>query len=233
MELLLYRSYLKYLKENKIPVSEALKRIPKLMIVLLVALILSAISAVVVLYIEQIRQYFFVPLGVEAIVSLIVFSYAQHYEIKNSDKDIKAHKKYCEALYIWLEKSLISVESKDIVELKSRMDSRLEKYAETQQRTTDIIMRFIQTLIIPVILTVLTVILNNQIDINVILAYGFVAIMLLCFFIVTLFGFVSFINLIRKNEYEKMNSFSKDLQSILDTQFEDGIFAKIDVKEQK
>ena len=91
------------------------------------------------------------------------------------------------------------------------MDSRLEKYAETQQRTTDIIMRFIQTLIIPVILTVLTVILNNQIDINVILAYGFVAIMLLCFFIVTLFGFVSFINLIRKNEYEKMNSFSKEI----------------------
>lgn len=233
MELLLYRSYLKYLKDNKIPVSEALKKIPKVMLWILISLILSAICAVVVLCIEQIRQYFFVALGVEAIVSLIVFLYAQHYEIKNSDKDIKAHKKYCEALYIWLEKSLISVESKDIVELKSRMDSRLEKYAETQQRTTDIIMRFIQTLIIPVILTVLTVILNNQIDINVILAYGFVAIMLLCFFIVTLFGFVSFINLIRKNEYEKMNSFSKDLQSILDTQFEDGIFAKIDVKEQK
>lgn len=233
MELLLYRSYLKYLKDNRTPVSKALKRIPKLMIVLLVALILSTICAVVVLYMEQIRQYFFVPLGVEAIVSLIVFSYAQHYEIKNSDKDIKEHKKYCEALYIWLKKSLISVEPKDIVELKSRMDSRLEKYAETQQRTTDIIMRFIQTLIIPVILTVLTVILNNQIDIGVILAYGIVAIMLLCFFIVTIFGFVSFINLIRKNEYEKMNSFSKDLQSILDTQFEDGIFAKIDVKEQK
>lgn len=233
MELLLYRSYLKYLKDNRTPVSKALKRIPKLMIVLLVALILSTICAVVVLYIEKIRQYFFVPLGVEAIVSLIIFSYAQHYEIKNSDKDIKEHKKYCEALYIWLKKSLISVEPKDIVELKSRMDNRLEKYAETQQRTTDIIMRFIQTLIIPVILTVLTVILNNQIDISVILAYGIVAIMLLCFFIVSIFGFVSFINLIRKNEYEKMNSFSKDLQSILDTQFEDGIFAKVDVKEQK
>ena len=211
MELLLYRSYLKYLKDNKIPVSEALKKIPKVMLGLLIALILSAICAVVVLCIEQIRQYFFIALGIETIVSLIVFLYAQHYEIKNSDKDIKEHKKYCEALYIWLRKSLISVEPKDIVELKSRMDSRLEKYAETQQRTTDIIMRFIQTLIIPVILTVLTVILNNQIDINVILAYGFVAIMLLCFFIVTLFGFVSFINLIRKNEYEKMNSFSKEI----------------------
>ena len=231
MELLLYRSYLKYLKDNKTPVSEALKKLPKVMLGLLIALILSAICAVVVLCMERIRRYFFVPLGVEAIVSLIVFSYAQHYEIKNSDKDIKEHKKYCEALYIWLKKSLISVEPKDIVELKSRMDSRLEKYAETQQRTTDIIMRFIQTLIIPVILTVLTVILNNQIDISVILVYGIVAIMLLCFFIVTIFGFVAFINLIRKNEYEKVNSFSKDLQSILDTQFEDGIFAKIDVKE--
>ena len=231
MELLLYRSYLKYLKDNKAPVSEALKKIPKVMLGLLIALLLSVICAVVVLCIERIRRYFFVPLGVEAIVSLIVFSYSQHYETKNSDKDIKEHKKYCEALYIWLKNFLISVEPKDIVELKSRIDSRLKKHAETQQRTTDIIMRFIQTLIIPVILTVLTVILNNQIDISVILAYSIVAIMLLCFFIVTIFGSVAFINLIRKNEYEKMNSFSKDLQSILDTQFEDGIFAKINVNE--
>ena len=97
-----------------------------------------------------------------------------------------------------MKKTLITVEPKDIVELKSRMDSRLEKYAETQQRTIDIIMRFIQALIIPVTLTVLTVILNNQIDISVILAYGILTIMLLCFFIEIAFGFISFISLIRK-----------------------------------
>ncbi len=128
---------------------------------------------------------------------------------------------------------MVAVDKKDIVELKDRMDSRLEKYAEIQQRTTDIIMRFIQALIIPVILTVLTVILNNQIDISAILAYGIVAIMVFCFIVITIFGIVSAFNLMRKNEHEKMNSFSKDLQGILDTQFEDGIFAKIDVKEEK
>lgn len=233
MEILLYRSYLKYLKDNKMPVSEALKRVPTVMIILLIALILSAVCAVIVLCIEKIRQYFFIPLAVEAIASLIVFLYAQNYEIKNSDEDIKEHKKYCEELYIWLKTSLVTVEKKDIVELKSRMDIRLEKYEEIQQRTTDIIMRFIQALIIPVILTVLTVILNNQIDISAILAYGIVAIMVLCFIVITIFGIVSAVNLMRKNEHEKMNSFSKDLQSILDTQFEDGIFAKIDVKEQR
>lgn len=233
MEILLYRSYLKYLKDNKMPVSEALKRVPTVMIILLIALILSAICAVVVLCIEQIRKYFLIALLVEAIVSMIVFLYAQHYEIKNSDEDIKEHKKYCEELYTWLKTSLVTVEKKDIVELKSRMDSRLEKYAETEQKTTDIIMRFIQALIIPVILTVLTVILNNQIDISTILAYGIVAIMVFCFIVITIFGIVSAFNLMRKNEHEKMNSFSKDLQGILDTQFEDGVFANIDITEQR
>ncbi len=232
MELLLYRSYLKYLKDNKISVSKAIKRVPTVMIVLLIVLVISATCAVVVLCIEQIRQYFFIALGVEAIVSLIVFLSAQHYEIKNSDEDIKEHKKYCEELYTWLKSSLVTVDKKDIVELKSRIDNQLIKYAEAERRTHDNIMQFFKILIIPIILTVLTVILNNQVDINVIMAYAIVAIMVLCFIVITIFGIVSSFNLIRKNEYEKMNSFSKDLQGILDTQFEDGIFGKIDIKEQ-
>ena len=92
MELLLYRNYLKYLKDNKTPVFEDLKKIPIVMIVFLMALIISAICAVIVLYVEQIRQYFLVALTVETVFSLVTFSYAQHYEIKKSDQDIKEHK---------------------------------------------------------------------------------------------------------------------------------------------
>ena len=233
MELLLYRNYLKYLKDNKTPVFEDLKKIPIVMIVFLMALIISAICAVIVLYVEQIRQYFLVALTVETVFSLVTFSYAQHYEIKKSDQDIKEHKVYCEELLVWLKTILISVEKEDIVELKARIDKRLEQYAEKQQNTLDIVIRIIQILIIPIALTVITVVLNNEHDISIILTYGIIFIMVISFILVTIFGFISFINLIRKTEYEKMNFFSQDLQSILDTQFEDGIFAKTDVNEQK
>lgn len=86
-------------------------------------------------------------------------------------------------------------------------------------------------LIIPIVLTVLTVVLNKQIDISLIFAYGFIAIMILSFLAVTSFGFISFFNLIRKNESEKMKSFVNDLQGILDTQFDEGIFSGISTED--
>ncbi len=231
MELLLYRSYLKYLKDNREPISKAFKKMPKTMVALLIILLLSAISVILVICIEKIRMCFYAAIVIEVIIAFAVFLYGQHYEIKNSDQDIKKYKTYCTNLFLWLTNTSVSVEKKDIIELKNRMVNRLEKHEQKQQRTYDVAIRFIQVLIIPIVLTVLTVVLNKQIDISLIFAYGFIAIMILSFLAVTLFGFISFFNLIRKNESEKMKSFVNDLQGILDTQFDEGIFAGISTED--
>lgn len=232
MELLLYRSYLKYLKDNRVPMSKAFKKMPKIMVALLIILLLSAISVIVVICIEKIRVYFYAAIAIEVTIAFAVFLYGQHYEIKNSDQDIKEYETYCSNLFVWLKNTSVSVARKDIIELKSRIVYRLEKYEQKQQRTYDVAIRFIQVLIIPIVLTILTVVLNKQIDISMIFAYGFIAIMILSFLAVTLFGFISFVNLIRKNEFEKMKSFVNDLQGILDTQFDEGIFAKIATEDE-
>ena len=231
MELLLYRSYLKYLKDNRVPMSKAFKKMPKTMVALLIILLLSAISVIVVICIEKIRIYFYAAIAIEVIIAFAVFLYGQHYEIKNSDQDIKKYKTYCTNLFLWLSNTSVSVERKDVIELKNRMVNRLEKHEQKQQRTYDVAIRFIQVLIIPIVLTVLTVVLNKQIDISLIFAYGFIAIMILSFLAVTSFGFISFFNLIRKNESEKMKSFVNDLQGILDTQFDEGIFSGISTED--
>lgn len=227
MELLVYRSYLKYLKDNRMPMSKAFKKMPKTMVALLIILLLSAISVILVICIEKIRIYFYAAIAIEVTIAFSVFLYGQHYEIKNSDQDIKKYKTYCTNLFLWLTNTSVSVERKDIIELKNRMVDRLEKHEQKQQKTYDVAIRFIQVLIIPIVLTILTVVLNKQVDISMILAYGFITIMILSFLAVTLFGFISFVNLIRKNELEKMKSFVIDLQGILDTQFDEGIFANI------
>ncbi len=231
MELLLYRNYLKYLKDNRLPMSKAFKKLPKTMLVLLIILSVTVIGVIVILCIEKVRAYFYVALAIEAVVAFVVFLYGQHYEIENSNQDIKEYKNYCSNLFVWLENTSVSIDREDIIELKNRIVNRLEKYEQKQQRTYDTIIRFVQALIIPIVLTVLTVVLNKQFDISMVLAYGFIAIMIPSFFAVTLFGFTSFINLIRKNEFEKMKSFSSDLQGILDTQFDKGIFAKTNVED--
>lgn len=121
MELLLYRSYLKYLKDNRVPMSKAFKKMPKTMVSLLIILLLSAISVIVVICIEKIRIYFYAAIAIEVIIAFAVFLYGQHYEIKNSDQDIKKYKTYCTNLFLWLTNTSVSVERKDIIELKSRM----------------------------------------------------------------------------------------------------------------
>lgn len=231
MELLLYRNYLKYLKDNRLPMSKAFKKLPKTMLVLLIILSIAAIGVIVVLCIEKVSAYFYMAVVIEAAVAFVVFSYWQHYEIENSSQDIKEYKNYCSDLFVWLENTSVSIDREDIIELRNRIVNRLEKYEQKQQKTYDIIIRFVQALIMSIVLSVLTVVLNKQFDISMILAYGFIAIMVPSFFAVTLFGFTSFVNLIRKNEFEKMKSFSNDLQGILDTQFAEGIFAKTNVKD--
>lgn len=231
MELLLYRSYLKYLKDNRVPMSKAFKKMPKTMVLLLIILLLSVISVILVICIEKIRMYFYAAIAIEITIAFAVFLYGQHYEIENSGQDIKEYETYCNNLFVWLKNTSVSVERKDIIELKSRMINRLEKYEQKQQKTYDVAIRFIQVLIIPIVLTILTVVLNKQIDISLIFAYGFIAIMVLSFLAITLFGFISFVNLIRKNESEKMKSFANDLQGILDTQFDEGIFAGISTED--
>lgn len=227
MELLLYKSYLKHLQDNKLSMNEAIKKIPKLTLILLIMLLIIVIGTIVIICVEKLRGYSFIALIIEAVAACIVFLYDQHYEIKNSNLDIEKYKKYCAGLFEWLkEKTSISVDRKDIIDIKKRIDNRIEEYEQRQQRTFDIIIRFVQTLIIPIYLAVLTVVLNKQFDISMIFVYGFGAIIIPLFVAVTSFGFVSFVNLFRKNEIEKMKSFSKDLQGILDTQSDDGIFAK-------
>lgn len=226
MELLLYKNYLKYLNDNKSSLADALKKMPRPILIMLIILLITTVGTIVAICVEKIRNYSFIALIVETVVACIVFYFGQYYEIKNSNLDIKEYKKYCVKLFKWLKNTNVSVERKDIIDIKNRIDNRIGEYEQRQQRTFDVIIRFVQILILPIFLAVLTVVLNKQLDISMVFAYGFIAIIIPPFIAVTSFGFFSFLNLFRKNEIEKMKRFSNDLQGILDTQLDDGIFDK-------
>lgn len=73
MEQMLYKNYLKYIKDNKTPLYKALLAMPKCAAILLVALILSGTVSFVFLYVENLRQYFFIPLVIEAAYCIAVY----------------------------------------------------------------------------------------------------------------------------------------------------------------
>lgn len=226
MELLLYKNYLLHLKKNSSKISEALRKIPKASIILLIALLITVTCALMTIIFEHLRRYYFVALIMEIVVSITSFTCTQRYEIKNSLTNLNEYKTYCSELYVWLNGVLSNSTKENIEELKNRIDNHIKKHEQYQQKIFDTLIRFVQALIIPVILTILAVIMENEVNINMIFTYGIFAVLIPSFLAVTLFGFLSFINLFQKSKYEKMKSFSNDLQGILDTQFNNGIMAK-------
>lgn len=89
MELLLYRSYLKYLKDTRVPMSKAFKKMPKTMVALLIILLLSAISVIVVICIEKIHIYFYAAIAIEVIIAFVVFYTVSIMKLKIVTKILK------------------------------------------------------------------------------------------------------------------------------------------------
>lgn len=219
MDLLLYKIYLKFLKENKLSWSKALTRAPKSLVLLLIFMVLSIVAPIIVLLISKNTTLYTCCLIVEFIVSFISFYYSQSYEINNSARSIEEYKIYCKKLHSWFKSLSVLKKKEDVEEIKARVDNHIKKHEKRQEKTMDMLIRVIQSLVIPVVLSILAVLISKQVDISTIFTYGFMAILFPVFLGITLFGVVSLFSLLKRRKYEKLIRFSNDLQGILDTQF--------------
>ncbi len=227
MEQILYKNYLKYLKDNKTPLYKALLAMPKCAVILLFVLIISGITTLAFLSIGKLRQYFIIPLLFETVFCIIIYFYCEHYEINNSEKHLKNYKEYCSDIYNWLQSMSVSIEKTSIIEIKRRIDIKLERMQKTKETNRNTVERVVQAIIIPFVLAVFAAIIKNETNANVIVAYGIAFIFFPIAFLITVFGLFEVLNIIKKNEFEKMKSFSEDLQGILDTQYDGSLFEKI------
>lgn len=227
MEQILYKNYLKYLKENKTPLYKALQSIPKCAAGILIALVLSGVVSFIFMCAEKLRQYFIVPLVIETIFCIIAYFYSERYEINNSAKYLENYKEYCGDIYNWLQNISISVTKDSIIEIKRRIDNKLEKMEKTKEKNRNTIERLIQVIVIPFVLAMFAALIKNESDANVIVAYGVYFIFFPIALLITLFGFFEVFNMINKSEFNKLKNFSDDLQGILDTQYVGGLFEKV------
>lgn len=226
MEQILYKNYLKYLKDNKTPLYKTLLSIPKCAAGILVALVLSGVVTFVFMCAEKLRQYIFIPLAFEVVFSIVAYFYSEHYEINNSEKYLKNYKEYCGDIYNWLQNMSISISKDSIIEIKRRIDNKLEKMEKTKEKNINTIERIIQVIIIPFVLAMFAALIKNESDANVIVTYGVYFIFFPIALLVTLFGLFEVFSMINKNEFNKLKNFSDDLQGILDTQYADCLFEK-------
>lgn len=221
MDRYLFYMYLKYLKDNKLTFWYELWKQPKMAIVLFAIVIISGISLLVFIFIN--KYLILISIIVEIVSCVILYFYTENYRITCSKNKTEEYRKYCKDIKRWL--NGCGIRDKEAVEvLHSRVIESIEQLKsldkESQERTD----KWLQALIIPVVLAIITTVISNVSDIAVM--FNNTLIIIICFVsIYCIFTSTQKISSFpQKRMLEQLNCFASDLQGVLDTQFTDSIF---------
>jgi len=189
-------------------------KLPKHIPILLSIALLSAISASVFLIIK-IKLATIISLILELILCGITSHLIERYQIKYSTDNFSEYKKYCINLKLWL----ADYDIKDIEAIKniqSRILNKISTIKDEEQRTSDNTFKWLQTLIIPIIIAIVTAFISSDNDMTNTIVNVFTLLML--FFII--YGVYSIIknimNVSQKRKTQQLECFASDLQGVLD-----------------
>ncbi len=223
MDNYLFYMYLKYLKDNKLTFWSKLLKQPPVAIILFVIIIISGISSIILSFIN-INYYFILgSILLEIISCAVLYFYTENYRITCSERKAEDYKEYCKKIRIWL--NSCGIIDREVVEvLHSRVIENIEQLKSLDKESLERTDKWLQALIIPIVLAIITTSISNVSDIAVI--FKNTLIIIICFVSVyCIFIAVQKIsNFPNKRMIEKLNCFASDLQGVLDTQFSDSIF---------
>lgn len=221
MEWILYYSYLKFRKDNMESIPRRLVQLPALVIVLLCLLCISTIAGLIVSLIATIKIFAWIPIGIESICCIILYFYTENYQIRMSDVKLEEYRAYCEEVYKWLESCCIS-SKEEIQDIKNRLLSYIVRTETDRKYKKESVDKWLQVLVIPVILAVLSVLINQQAGIEYALSYAFSIIFVFLLIYGAIWGVRRVKYFFSERKLDQIQYFADDLQGVLDTQFKVG-----------
>lgn len=218
MEYHLLNSYLKYQKDHSVSFTKAIKKIPWYIIVLLIFAILCLAASIISVFVAGVNEWFYAFTFAEAIIAFTLYWVQERWEIKYSREHYNDFKTAAHDLYNWL--SEYSITTKEDIELiKLRLTNDMEKQDALKRQQSDKIDKWMQTLVIPLILAIITTFISNQTDIESVVGYVFslLAIAFLVYAIVWIIR--SVYGLLNSRKRNNIELFVDDLQSVIDVMF--------------
>lgn len=226
MHNILFDSYRKYQKDNNHIVVKKIFKLPIGIILLVSALVISLICNMLAVSVPFFKNTYFVYLILEAILCISIYFYTESFQIKNSDIRLSEYQVYCDKIKGWLDQTGFLVTKENLIELVSRLTKEIELEEKRRNSIKEYIGKWVQVLIVPVLLAVFSVTIKEHIVSAELYAY----VINFLIFIVTigisiqscynLFGFY------RKHKLEQLKRFVCDLQGVIDCQFDDKLFAQ-------
>lgn len=218
MEYHLLNSYLKYQKEHSESFTKVIKKIPWYIIVLLIFAILCLAASIVSVFVVGMNEWFYAFTFAEAIIAFTLYWVQERWEIKYSREHYNDFRTSAQDLYNWL--SEYSITTKEDIELiKVRLTNDLEKQDALKRQQSDKIDKWMQTLVIPLLLAIITTFISNQTDIESVVGYVF-SLLAIAFLIYAIVWIIrSVYGLLNSRKRNNIELFLDDLQSVIDVIF--------------
>ena len=218
MEFYIFNSYLKYQKENSPSLFKAMKRTPIYLWIILGLAVICAVLGTVFSFIDGLAWSFLVFSLAEIVFTFVAFVLQERWEIKHSDRELEEFKTSSIELYNWL--SNLSITSRaDIELLLERLSDYRDGQIERREKQNNKIDKWMQTLIIPLILAIITALISNQADVESVLMFIFFMLAIVAMTYGLIWLVRSIVGILQTQRRNKMDYFIADLQGVLDVVF--------------
>ena len=218
MEFYIFNSYLKYQKEHSPSFFRTMKKTPKYLWILLGLAGICAILGMIFSFVDNLSWLFLMFASAEIVFTFIAFVLQERWEIKHSDRELEEFITSSIELYGWLSKLSITSQG-DIELLLERLSDYRDGQIEKREKQNNKIDKWMQTLIIPLILAIITALISNQADIESVLMFIFFMLAI----VAMIYGLVwlvrSIVGILQTQRRNKMDYFIADLQGVLDVVF--------------
>lgn len=214
---ILFDNYRKYLKQNKDKVFKAFFKLPKFAIAMFVIILLTVIYAILSIFIKHLQQWYVWCLIIEVIACIALYFYTEHYQIKTSSIKLQVYKEYCEEINSWLRTTGLVVNKKNLTKIINRVNHDILIMEDKRNKRRDRIEKWIQVLIIPILLAIFSEMIREQAKLSVLIAYALVLLISIGSLALAFLCCYNIIDFFQKRKLEQLKSFSKDLQGVIDT----------------
>ena len=218
MEYYLLDNYLKFQKDNSETFFKSLKRIPLKILILLVIALIFVIASIIVLIVFGMNIWFSIFTFIEMFVAIILYFVQERWEINHSRERYDDFIEASKDLYEWL--SEYSINTKEEIELiKNRLQNDLKEQDKLKRQQKDKTDKWMQTLVIPLILAIITSMISNQTDIDSVITYTVTLLGILALVYAIIWIVRSVTGILNNRKRNNIKYFIDDLQGVIDEIF--------------
>lgn len=225
MHTILFDSYRKHQKDNKQSLIKTIFKFPIGVKLLLGGFVLCLIYSILAFFIPFFKNTYFICLVLQVVLCLCLYFYTENFQIKTSDIRLSTYQEYCGEIKAWLIKIGVVVTKENVTELVLRLEKEINKLENQRTATRERIEKWIQILIIPILLAVFSAIIKEQTDLTILFAYTTTFLIALGSLALAFLNCYNIFDFLKKRKIEQLKSLASDLQGVLDCQFDNKIFS--------